>query len=45
MALGGAGGVIAMDPEGNIATPYTGDGMYRGWVRQDGRIEVRIFER
>ena len=45
VALGGAGGVIAMDPEGNIATPYTGDGMYRGWVRQDGRIEVRIFER
>ena len=45
VALGGGGGVIAMDKEGNIAAPYTDNGMYRGWVRQDGRIEVRIFDR
>jgi beta-aspartyl-peptidase (threonine type) len=41
--LGGGGGAIAMDPEGNIAMTFTGEGMYRGWVRNDGKIEVRIF--
>ncbi|MGH7694594.1 MAG: isoaspartyl peptidase/L-asparaginase family protein [Gemmatimonadaceae bacterium] len=43
--LGGGGGAVAIDKAGNIATPFTGDGMYRGWVRQDGKIEVRIFDR
>ena len=45
VALGGGGGAIVMDKNGNIATPYTGNGMYRGWVREDGTIEVRIYER
>ncbi len=45
VALGGGGGAIAMDKDGNIAMPYTGQGMYRGWVREDGRIEVRIYDR
>lgn len=45
VALGGGGGAIAMDAQGNVATPYTGEGMYRGWVREDGVIEVRIYER
>jgi beta-aspartyl-peptidase (threonine type) len=44
-ALGGEGGVIVVDREGDIAMTYTGDGMYRGWVREDGKIEVRIHER
>ena len=43
--LGGGGGAIAMDNEGNIAMPFTGEGMFRGWVREDGQIEVRIFDR
>ena len=43
--LGGSGGAIAMDNQGNIGMPFTGNGMYRGWVREDGRIEVRIYER
>jgi beta-aspartyl-peptidase (threonine type) len=45
VSIGGSGGAIAMDKAGNIAMPFTGDGMYRGWVREDGRIEVRIFDR
>jgi beta-aspartyl-peptidase (threonine type) len=45
VSIGGSGGAIAMDSEGNVAMPFTGDGMYRGWVREDGRIEVRIFDR
>ncbi len=42
--LGGGGGAIVMDNEGNIAMPFTGNGMYRGWVREDGQIEVRIYD-
>jgi L-asparaginase / beta-aspartyl-peptidase len=45
VALGGSGGAIALDKNGNFATPYTETGMYRGWVRSDGVIEVRIYER
>ena len=45
VALGGSGGAIALDKNGNFATPYTETGMYRGWVRADGVIEVRIYDR
>jgi beta-aspartyl-peptidase (threonine type) len=45
VGLGGSGGAIALDKHGNFATPYTDTGMYRGWVREDGAIEVRIYER
>jgi beta-aspartyl-peptidase (threonine type) len=45
VALGGSGGAIAVDKAGNIATPYTESGMYRGWVREDGVFEVRIYDR
>ncbi|HET6604056.1 MAG TPA: isoaspartyl peptidase/L-asparaginase [Xanthomonadaceae bacterium] len=40
---GGNGGVIALDAQGNIATPFNTSGMYRGWVRSDGRREIAIF--
>jgi beta-aspartyl-peptidase (threonine type) len=45
VGLGGSGGAIALDKHGNFATPYTETGMYRGWVREDGVVEVRIYER
>jgi beta-aspartyl-peptidase (threonine type) len=45
VALGGSGGAIALDKNGSFATPYTETGMYRGWVRADGVIEVRIYDR
>ena len=45
VALGGSGGAIALDKNGNFATPYTENGMYRGWVRADGVIEVRIYDK
>ena len=45
VGLGGSGGAIALDKNGNFATPYTENGMYRGWVRADGVIEVRIYDR
>ncbi len=41
--LGGDGGVIALDAEGNFATPFNTDGMYRGWVDRDGKMHVAIL--
>ena len=37
------GGVIAMDGEGNIATPFNTTGMYRGWIDESGAVTTHIF--
>lgn len=42
-AAGGDGGAIALDKDGNIATPFNTSGMYRGWVKPDGTRGVAIF--
>jgi beta-aspartyl-peptidase (threonine type) len=42
-ALGGDGGVIALDAEGNIAMPFNTPGMYRAWIRPDGTRGTAIF--
>jgi L-asparaginase / beta-aspartyl-peptidase len=41
--LGGEGGVISMDAQGNIAMPFNSSGMYRASVDVDGRVSVAIF--
>jgi len=41
--LGGDGGVIALDAEGNFATPFNTEGMYRGWIDRDGKMHIAIF--
>jgi beta-aspartyl-peptidase (threonine type) len=41
--LGGDGGAIALDADGNIAMPFNTDGMYRGWVDRDGTRHVAIL--
>ena len=41
--LGGDGGAIAIDGDGNIAMPFNTTGMYRGWVRPDGSRGTAIF--
>ena len=41
--LGGDGGAIAVDRDGNIAMPFSTSGMYRGWVRPDGSRGTAIF--
>jgi len=43
-ALGGDGGLIALDKYGRIAMPFNTEGMYRGAVTQDGKIEVYIYK-
>ncbi|MGH8062886.1 MAG: isoaspartyl peptidase/L-asparaginase family protein [Pseudoxanthomonas sp.] len=42
--LGGDGGAIAVDRDGNIAMPFSTAGMYRGWIGIDGRRGTAIFE-
>lgn len=44
-ALGGDGGLIALDREGNIAAPYNSQGMKRAWLNPAGEIGVEVFER
>jgi beta-aspartyl-peptidase (threonine type) len=41
--LGGDGGVIAVDVDGNFTLPFNTDGMYRGWVDRDGESHVAIL--
>jgi beta-aspartyl-peptidase (threonine type) len=41
---GGAGGIIALDPKGNFATPYSTNGMYRGTITQAGKMSVAIYK-
>lgn len=43
-ALGGDGGLIAVDKNGNIAMPFCTEGMYRGYVKQDGKKVVKIYK-
>ncbi len=42
-ALGGNGGAIALDRDGNIAMPFNTDGMFRAWLDRDGGIHVAIY--
>ena len=41
--LGGDGGAIAVDRDGNIAMPFSTVGMYRGWIAVDGSRGTAIF--
>lgn len=41
--LGGTGGLIALDKDGNYAAPFNTAGMYRGMITADGEIEFYIF--
>ncbi|MNH51879.1 Isoaspartyl peptidase precursor [compost metagenome] len=42
--LGGDGGMIALDRDGNIAAPYNSQGMKRAWLTTDGEIGVQVFD-
>jgi len=42
--LGGSGGLIAIDRNGEIALPFNTNGMYRGYVEPDGKFVVEIYK-
>lgn len=41
--LGGTGGLIALDGQGNFAMPFNTSGMYRGTVDANGKVTVEIY--
>jgi L-asparaginase / beta-aspartyl-peptidase len=41
--LGGAGGLIAIDAQGEVALPFDTAGMYRGYVDPNGKFVVEIY--
>lgn len=43
-ALGGYGGLIAVDAKGNVAAPYASQGMKRGLASSAGLREVKTFK-
>ena len=42
--LGGSGGLIAIDRQGNIALPFNTSGMYRAYVDPNGKFVVEIYK-
>jgi L-asparaginase / beta-aspartyl-peptidase len=41
--LGGTGGVIAVDANGNVAMEFNTSGMFRGYIKSTGEKEIAIF--
>ena len=41
--LGGEGGIIALDRQGNFAMPFNTLGMYRGYIQADGEARTFIY--
>ena len=44
-AMGGDGGLIALDRTGAIADPFNSQGMKRAWLTTSGEVRVEVFGR
>ena len=42
--MGGEGGIISLDPKGNISFQFNTSGMYRGYAKKDGEIKVWMYK-
>jgi L-asparaginase / beta-aspartyl-peptidase len=42
--LGGDGGLIALDRNGNVTMPFNTEGMYRGTITSEGKITIEIYK-
>ena len=42
--MGGDGGIISVDKDGNIALTFNTSGMYRGYVRAGEKAVVEIYQ-
>ncbi len=42
--LGGSGGVIGIDSNGNVMMDFNTQGMYRGYIKSDGEIKIEIYQ-
>ena len=43
MKVGGSGGLIAIDKDANISTPFNTDGMIRGSITNKSDLLVEIY--
>lgn len=43
VAIGGRGGLVAVDAHGNVALPFNTEGMYRGFARGAEAPVVSIY--
>jgi len=41
--IGGEGGLIAVDADGNLTLPFNSEGMYRGWIDANGSPVTEIY--
>ncbi|MGE5682970.1 MAG: isoaspartyl peptidase/L-asparaginase family protein [Bacillota bacterium] len=41
---GGTGGVIAIDKDGNFCMPFNTPGMYRGYILEDGSMQIDFYK-
>ncbi len=44
LEIGGDGGLIAVDTNGNLALPFNTEGMYRGFKTSEGVEEIAIYK-
>lgn len=42
--LGGEGGIIALDRQGNVSMTFNSEGMYRGYIRKKGEPKTFIYK-
>ncbi|RSK45840.1 isoaspartyl peptidase/L-asparaginase family protein [Hymenobacter perfusus] len=42
--MGGDGGLIALDRQGNITLPFNSAGMYRAYIKANGERQVQIYK-
>lgn len=42
--IGGKGGLIALDKDGNVSLPFNTTGMYRGYITESGTITIEMYE-
>ena len=38
------GAAIVLDKSGNFTTARNSEGLYRGWITSDGKIQVRLYD-
>ena len=43
-ALGGDGGIVAIDKDGNVAMEFNTAGMYRASMNSEGELEIKIYK-
>jgi len=42
--IGGEGGLVAVDKDGNICMPFNSEGMYRACKTNNGKMEIKIYK-